>query len=236
VTEHQRARYFGNFNTDWKAEKVRHKVQQKDSARELLEFFSTAEGGKDHTYIWLAKDFIMTSNPSSIGKTGRKGKRRTASATTGSAEEYKVGPGRPPKDYRFKPGRSGNPKGAKPKPASLVPDLKRLFEQALGDKVRLKQGDKEQTLTMAEAGIKQLVAQFAKGDRHARRDVFAYAEKLGVDLMASHRQDIEKALASDHRAILDAYVARQREGTAPSTSAPVFAPSELLDDDVTGEG
>ena len=31
--------------------------------------------------------------------------------------------------------------------------------------------EREQTVTMAEAGIRQLVAQFAKGDRYARRDL-----------------------------------------------------------------
>jgi Family of unknown function (DUF5681) len=174
----------------------------------------------------------MASNPSSNGNIEQKGcKSQTVLATTASAEDYKVGPGRPPKQYQFKPGQSGNPKGAKRKPPSLLPDLKRLFEQALSEKVMLRQGDKERTLTMAEAGIKQLVAQFAKGDRHARRDVFAYAEMLGIDLIASHRTAIEEALASDHRAILDAYVARKTQGTAPSKHSPVFAPPELLDDD-----
>jgi hypothetical protein len=95
------------------------------------------------------------------------------------------------------------------KPPSLLPDLKRLFEQALSEKVTLKQGDRERTLTMAEAGIKQLIAQFAKGDRHARRDVFAYAEKLGIDLMAGQHQAIEEALDSNHEAILRTYVQRQ---------------------------
>ena len=46
--------------------------------------------------------------------------RRTDSApvaeTETSDQEYKVGPGRPPKEHRFKPGQSGNPKGAKRKP------------------------------------------------------------------------------------------------------------------------
>ena len=55
---------------------------------------------------------------------------------------------------------------------------------------------------MAVAGIEQLVAQFAKGDRHARRDLFAYADKLGVDLMAGQQQAIEEALAANHEAIL----------------------------------
>src|SRR5437773_1849318 len=103
----------------------------------------------------------MASNPSANGNNRQKGcKHRTVSATP----EYKVGPGRPPREYQFKPGQSGNPKGAKRK--SLLPDLKRLFEQALSEKVTLKQGEKQRTLTMAEAGIKQLIAQFAKGDRH----------------------------------------------------------------------
>jgi hypothetical protein len=176
---------------------------------------------------------IMNSNPSSNGKNeGKRGDNVTGSSSATSAQEYRVGPGRPPKEYWFPPGRSGNPKGRKPKPPSLLPDLKRLFEQALSEKFTFKQGDKERSLTMAEAGIKQLVAQFAKGDRHARRDVFGYAEKLGIDLMSSHRNAIESALASDHQAILDAYVARRRQATLPSGSSPVLAPPELLDDDI----
>ncbi len=45
-------------------------------------------------------------------------------------EEYKVGPGRPPKEHQFKPGQSGNPTGAKRKAPSLLPDLKEQFERA----------------------------------------------------------------------------------------------------------
>ena len=46
----------------------------------------------------------MASNPSSNGNNGRKRcKRGTASETTTSAQEYKVGPGHPPREYQFKP-------------------------------------------------------------------------------------------------------------------------------------
>src|SRR5690242_1791221 len=76
--------------------------------------------------------------------------------------EYKVGPGHPPKEYRFKPGQSGNPKGLKRKPKPMAPDLKAALERALREPIKLKQGERERTMTMAEAGIKQLVAQFAK--------------------------------------------------------------------------
>ena len=95
---------------------------------------------------------------------------------------YKVGPGRPPREYQFKPGQSGNPKGAKRKSQSIARDLKAILDRELNAKVPVKQGDKLLTMTMAEAGIKQLIAQYAKGDRHARRDLIALADKLGVVL------------------------------------------------------
>jgi hypothetical protein len=98
--------------------------------------------------------------------------------TDPSDQDYRVGPGRPPKEYQFKAGQSGNPKGARRKPRSIAPDLKALFERALIAKVTLRQGEQEKIITKAAAGIEQLVNQFAKGDRHARRDLLALAELL----------------------------------------------------------
>jgi hypothetical protein len=144
--------------------------------------------------------------------------------------EYKVGPGRPPKEHQFKSGQSGNPKGRKRKPESITLDLKRVLEQALGDEVKLKQGDKQVIMTMAVAGIKQLVAQYAKGDRHARRDVVALADKLGIDLVPVQREGDAEKLAPSRRAILDNYCARQFDRVVERPRA--FAPPELLDDDV----
>ena len=152
----------------------------------------------------------------------------TASATE-SGEDYKVGPGRPPKEYQFKPGQSGNPKGAKRKPKSVAPDLKAALEQALSKPIKLKQGEKERIVSMAVAGIEQLVVQFAKGNPHARRDLFAVADKLGVDLLAGQQQAIQDALAANHEAILRTYVERQYDKVV--IRARVFAPPELLDDD-----
>src|SRR5215467_15875694 len=106
-------------------------------------------------------------------------------ATEAAGQEYRVGPGRPPKEHQFKPGQSGNPKGAKRKPKPMAPDLKAALERALHEPIKLKQGERERTITMAEAGIKQLVAQFVKGNHQARRDLIVLADKLGVDLMAS---------------------------------------------------
>jgi hypothetical protein len=156
-----------------------------------------------------------------------------AASATASDAEYKVGPGRPPKEHQFKPGQSGNPKGAKRKPPSVALDLKATLEHALNKTIKLKQGEKERIVTMAAAGIEQLVAQYAKGDRHARRDLIALTDKFGVDLIAGQQQAIEQALASNHEAILRTYVERQYDKVV--TPSPVFAPPELLDDDPQDE-
>jgi hypothetical protein len=162
-----------------------------------------------------------------------KNNNRSAEAapapTKTSEPEYKVGPGHPPKEYRFKPGQSGNPKGLKRKPKPMAPDLKAALERALREPIKLKQGERERTMTMAEAGIKQLVAQFVKGNHQARRDLIVLAEKVGIDLMTGQQQALQEAVAANHEAILNAYVDRQYDKVVKR--APVFAPPELLDDD-----
>jgi hypothetical protein len=137
---------------------------------------------------------------------------RVASDTDTSNEEYRVGPGRPPKEFQFKPGQSGNPKGAKRKTKSIAPDLKALLERALNEKVKFGRREREQTITKAAAGIAKLVNQFAGGERYARRDLIALAGKLGVDLTAGQSEAIEKVLATtftaDDQALVDDYIQR----------------------------
>jgi hypothetical protein len=48
--------------------------------------------------------------------------------------------------------------------------------------------------------------------------------------MAGQQQAIQDALATEHEAILRTYVERQYDKVV--TPAPVFAPPELLDDDL----
>ena len=75
------------------------------------------------------------------------------------------------------------------------------------------QGDRQRLISRWVAGLEQLSIQFAKGDRHARRDVFYFAEKLGVDLLTSTKSS-DDTLSADHQAILDAYVERRMQEKA----------------------
>jgi hypothetical protein len=113
----------------------------------------------------------------------------------------------------------------------MKPDLKKAFEAALNEKVVITKDKKEIVLTKAALGIQQLVNQFAKGDRHARRDLFQYAALLGVDLQA--KEIIAEALGINEQAIVDAFLRRQQK-LSPEAALDdhVKAPPDLIDDDV----
>src|ERR1043166_9701967 len=75
-------------------------------------------------------------------------KRNTVPASAPPAEvEYRVGPGRPPKEHQWKPGQSGNPKGAKRKKRSPIPELKEQFERVFSQKLKVTQGDQQRFIT-----------------------------------------------------------------------------------------
>jgi Family of unknown function (DUF5681) len=145
-------------------------------------------------------------------------------------EDYKVGRGRPPADKRWqKGGPSPNPGGRPRKEQSMLPDVRKAFEQAINKKVSVPRGDKTVLMTRVEIGLEQLLNQFAKGERYARRDLIEYADKLGIDFLAKYKQTLEQALTPNYQAILDASLARRSGNVAPAPRA--LASPELLDDD-----
>lgn len=113
----------------------------------------------------------------------------------------------------------------------MLPDVRKVFEQALNKKVLVSRGDRKVLITKVEIGFEQLLNQFAKGEPKARRDVMEIAEKLGIDFSAKQRQAVEEALAPNYQTILDSYVARRSDAADVAASPRVLAPPALLDDD-----
>jgi hypothetical protein len=148
-------------------------------------------------------------------------------------DTYKVGPGFPPNEHKWKKGcPSPYPKGRPRKVPSMKPEIKKIFEGALNEKIEVTKADKKIILTRLAMGFEQLAIQWARGDRHARRDVFTYAAILGVDLEA--KEVIEEALGDNHQAIVKAFLrSRQQPPAEPSAQDHVKAPPDLIDDDVT---
>jgi hypothetical protein len=80
-------------------------------------------------------------------KKGNFMKRQSGSSDTSSD----VGYGKPPKATRFRKGRSGNPKGRPSGDENLLSVFKRMAMK----RIKIREGDKSRTVTMADAIILQ---------------------------------------------------------------------------------
>ena len=83
--------------------------------------------------------------------------------------EGEIGDRRPPRDTRFRPGQSGNPRGRPKRDRALSA----LVARALGEKVEAKENGRRRRITKLEAAVKQLVNRAASGDQRATQFVFA---------------------------------------------------------------
>lgn len=93
---------------------------------------------------------------------------------TSGGNKAESGYGRPPKHSQYKPGQSGNLGGRPRRDRSA----KGVFSQLLALKVSSSGGQK---VTMAEAIMRQLFFDAAKGDHRARTQVFQLMEKWEID-------------------------------------------------------
>jgi hypothetical protein len=88
--------------------------------------------------------------------------------------------------------------------------------------VTIRSGKVAKITTKGAAGIEQLVDQFAKGDRNARRDLILLCEKFGVDLTNREalQSAIEDALSAEDEALLADFV-RRHGGRYPTPTDTV---------------
>jgi hypothetical protein len=93
-------------------------------------------------------------------------------------EGYEIGYGKPPRNTRFKPGQSGNPKGRPKGLRNFATDLK----AALSMPVELSRGDKRKKVSAQEAMLARLVQQALKGDYRAIALAANLAKALGVEV------------------------------------------------------
>lgn len=99
-----------------------------------------------------------------------------------------VGPGRPPKEHRFKPGKSGNPRGRPTKRLSLlVPsEVRRLFLAALDEPVEVATPSGPRKMTTLEAVLRNLIATAARGKPTAMIQFMKMLEPALNDRMEAH--------------------------------------------------
>ena len=96
-------------------------------------------------------------------------------------ESSEIGYCRPPKNSRFKPGRSGNLKG---RPRGSL-NLATVLQRALREKVVITSNGRRKLITKLEAAIMQLVDKAGSGDSHSIRhlcQLVASAEERSVEV------------------------------------------------------
>ena len=100
-----------------------------------------------------------------------------------SERDYEVGYGKPPRRTRFKPGRSGNPRGR----PSGSKNLSTLLNEALNEPVIVAENGGQRKISKRRAIIKQLVNQSAKADLRAT--------KILLDILQEIERRTEPALS-----------------------------------------
>ncbi len=118
-------------------------------------------------------------------------------------KDYKVGFGRPPEHSRFKPGQSGNPRGRARGASNFLTDV----TKELNEQIRVREGDRERSMTKQRALVKAMVAKALKGDVRSAALLIALMSKEAE--RRSGEAGEAPPIGPDDEAIIEAFLQRR---------------------------
>jgi hypothetical protein len=129
-------------------------------------------------------------------------------------DEYEVGYRKPPRDTQFKKGHSGNPKGRPRGTKNLRTD----FLEELNERMTIREGSREVTLSKQRVFLKSLMSGAMKGSPAAIRSILDLAFRY-LEPSDDEPQD-NRALTADEREAVELLMRRLEGGGAAVQSAP----------------
>jgi len=111
-----------------------------------------------------------------VRKTNDAENRRDSGTSARNVPESAVGYGRPPVRTRFKPGRSGNPKG-RPKNTR---NLRTIIQDALTKKIVLREGQGKRSISKLEGIVLRQIEGALKGNEKAALATLKMAAQVGL--------------------------------------------------------
>jgi len=125
-------------------------------------------------------------------------------------DDDKVGYGKPPRAYQFKPGQSGNPRG-RPKGTK---NESTMLEELLHRKVQIREGGRERKITVLEAMLRRFAEDSLKGNTKSAAFLLnRYAAMETTDRAHSE-------LSDDDQAVLKAYAQKLVPESGPEKDPP----------------
>jgi len=113
--------------------------------------------------------------------------------------DYEIGFGRPPKANRFKPGKSGNPRG-RPKGSRPVGAV---LQQILGQRIAVTENGKTRRLPALEVMLRRLANDAMRNDPPALKLILTLVDRYGES--GESTLSVDEILSEDH-AILAKYL------------------------------
>jgi Family of unknown function (DUF5681) len=130
----------------------------------------------------------------------------------GTGTEYKVGHRRPPREWCFKPGCSGNPKG-RPK-GSRNPDT--VVSHILNGKIPVRENGRVRRITKFEAMVEATLLKAIKGDSRSANTMIGLMAKMNQ--LAETETETTTLLPQDDAAIIADFLRRMG---LPAGSDPI---------------
>jgi hypothetical protein len=117
---------------------------------------------------------------------------------------YEVGYGKPPRANQFRKGRTGNPRGKRQGEENMISAFKRIVSK----RVKINDGEKVRTITLAEAVILKNYNAALQKDPFAMSNVFRLVEDAGEFVDRSDAKQVGRPLFVPEKVTIEDFLAQ----------------------------